>query len=211
MGLSDSFLSELPGVTLESNGLQSLLDLRQKEKWVGFWLRDSESEFFHYCYARKETHGDQLLALKRGEPLHCFGRVIQLERSGGNVGFIVEVILPAKREGVPGAKVDELLAKLRKVDPPKQADPKGAGAWDGLDPAVKAAIVKAVNDYNKDAHKWNTATTRRERVGLSIKMILHRKIFEANGLKSFSIRDDPDLELDYLTDIRAFWRDPSGN
>ena len=61
MTLSDSYLNQLPGVTLESNGLESRLDLSQKEKWVGFQIRDQEGNAFFRLFARKDTHGDLLL------------------------------------------------------------------------------------------------------------------------------------------------------
>jgi hypothetical protein len=74
--LSDLHLNELPGVTLESNGLLSRLDLSEKEKWVGFNIRDQEGNAFFHLFARKDTHGDLLLSLERGTPVHFFGQVV---------------------------------------------------------------------------------------------------------------------------------------
>ena len=129
MTLSDSYLNQLPGVTLESNGLESRLDLSQKEKWVGFQIRDQEGNAFFRLFARKDTHGDLLLSLKRGTPVHCFGQVVELDRSGGAVGFIAEAIFPAKPEGIPSAQVDDLLSRKVTTSKPTPATAAGRMIW----------------------------------------------------------------------------------
>lgn len=73
-----NLVSELPGVTLESNGLQSVLDAREHQKWIGFALHDSAGTFFQFAFASKVDYGEVLAAMKKNTQLNLVGRVVRM-------------------------------------------------------------------------------------------------------------------------------------
>ena len=91
-GLSDTYLDNIKGVTISSNGLTSRLNVTEKQKWLGFDIEERDSgELFYKCFALKEIFGDQFLNLKDdynyGTPLDIIAEASTLDRSGGDVGL----------------------------------------------------------------------------------------------------------------------------
>ena len=208
--LDGYYIDELPGITLESNGLQSFLNLREKEKWVGFGVRDADGVGYSRVFARKDSHGDQLLALGKRAKIHCFGQMIQLHRAGGKLGFIVEVLFPADPEGIPAAKVEELAGRL--ISPgisPRPTASNKTRTWDDLSLTEKERIVGAVNLLNRDIEVWNAVFFAAERISMLPQFDAHRVRLQALGIRLIPI-DESSIRstLPYVSDVKGAWRDP---
>lgn len=106
INVNNNWVDSLPGVTLRSNGLTSTLDLREKDKWVGFYIHDSEGTFWTYCFASKESTGEFLLSLADGAKIDLEGIVFTRARSGGEVGVLVTKIVKKEDAGPGDETVD---------------------------------------------------------------------------------------------------------
>jgi len=100
MGHNDN-QDKLPGITVESNGLISLVRVSEKEKHLGFNLqlyarvgKKVESSFFRYCFTRKAPSSfEKWMSIERGTYLFVLGRFITLERTGGALGFYATQVM----------------------------------------------------------------------------------------------------------------------
>lgn len=75
----NSWVDDLPGITISSDGLQSLVNTTEAERWIGFFATDSHQIFFQRLFALKGTYGDMIASLKDGTQLTLVGRVIRLD------------------------------------------------------------------------------------------------------------------------------------
>lgn len=76
--LSDSFVDEVPGVQISSNGLVSRINVREKEKWVNFAVRGEDNGLHMKFFASKADWAEFLLTIKSGESLNLKGVAIDL-------------------------------------------------------------------------------------------------------------------------------------
>jgi hypothetical protein len=88
-GFSNSWVDNLPGVTINSNGLVSTINVKAKEKWIGLQIEEKRKTFWK-CFTLKENYDtfkkyvDQDLVRLN---LKC--QLVQLDRTGGDYGLIV--------------------------------------------------------------------------------------------------------------------------
>jgi hypothetical protein len=105
----DNFwVNAMPGVTVSANGLVSMIDRREHEKWIGLNVRDSKGDFYNYAFASKQAYADMLLKLKEGQPLNLRGVVIELDgiNERGLVCTHIEVV-PVAPKGQRGAQREQ--------------------------------------------------------------------------------------------------------
>ena len=93
-GFSDIYIDYIPGVTSDSNGLTSLLNLKEKEKWLGFQLGDPDPGSYQSVdkvFAPKDTFADVFLTFSddssKGTPLDIVALALPLHRTGGDIGL----------------------------------------------------------------------------------------------------------------------------
>lgn len=79
-GADNIWVDQLPGVTVWSNGIQSVIRKNELESWVGF--RVGQDDSYGEMFAVKADFADILLAMKRGEKLSLYGRVVRLRQAG---------------------------------------------------------------------------------------------------------------------------------
>lgn len=78
----NTFVDELPGVTVEDNGLEEIIDMRERNLWIGFSVADSNGRSFNYCYALKSHYGDMVAGMKAGATVNLRGVVVELTQAG---------------------------------------------------------------------------------------------------------------------------------
>jgi len=79
---STSWVNQLPGITLSTNGLVSRVDSKQLEKWIGFFARDKKGDFGQRYFALKSDFADTLLSLDRNTIIDIVGIVVKLKNAG---------------------------------------------------------------------------------------------------------------------------------
>lgn len=93
--LTDSYLDNLPGITISGNGLISRINVTEKEKHLGFAMQlnarignEIDRELFFKCFTYK-TPGtfDAWKTVSEDTFLVVLGRFITLDRMGGDLGF----------------------------------------------------------------------------------------------------------------------------
>lgn len=90
------WVPELPNVTLESNGIVATINMREHDKWVGFFIKDARDELFQNCFASKEVYGEFLAATTKGTKLNLVGYVVPLNHAGWH-GFVCVQIETVKQ------------------------------------------------------------------------------------------------------------------
>jgi len=87
---SSIHISSLPGVTIESNGISSLIDLSIKEKWLGLVIRQKpEDSFFFRCFVEKEKYDVFKTIINDKVKVNLLCRPVMLSGTGGEIGLII--------------------------------------------------------------------------------------------------------------------------
>jgi hypothetical protein len=97
----NNWVDFLPGVTISSNGLQSMINVDEKRKWIGFVARDTKGEYFDRIFASKDTYGDLLAGLDSGSVISLRGTAVMLPRTGGDYGIICDKVVVEKPPAPP--------------------------------------------------------------------------------------------------------------
>jgi hypothetical protein len=79
---SNSSVGDLPGITIDDNGLISHVNSTAFDRWIGFSARDSADEGFQYFFALKDHFGDLIADLKEGENIEVNGVVTDTMQAG---------------------------------------------------------------------------------------------------------------------------------
>lgn len=79
---SNSWVNQLPGITLSSNGLVSTINVKQLEKWIGFYAEDKKGDFGQRYFALKSDFADTILSLDRNTVFDIVGVAIKLKNAG---------------------------------------------------------------------------------------------------------------------------------
>jgi len=82
-------VDSMPGVTIASDGLQSTINIAEKNKWIQVRFGDSTETLFFECYAAKADFAELFLTLSDGDMFDCEARVVELERTGGKPGLLI--------------------------------------------------------------------------------------------------------------------------
>jgi exonuclease VII large subunit len=90
-GASNTFVDELPNVTIASNGLQSVINRNELEKWIGFSVNDSNGRLFMRAFASKKDMGEFLATMKNGTVVNISGVVVKLDQAG-SYGIVCDKI-----------------------------------------------------------------------------------------------------------------------
>lgn len=92
-------VDDIPGVTISTNGLMSLINTREQAKWINVSVSDKSDRFFHKVYATKDPWFDRLEKLPRRSKMDIYGVVVKLD-GAGNYGIIMADadLKPAKDE-----------------------------------------------------------------------------------------------------------------
>lgn len=98
--VSDDWIDQLPGVTISSNGLQALINVNERQKWIGFRVADDDDHVLSFMFADKEEWGEFLLTLKRGQILNVKGFAIELRHPGwyGVASYEIEKVGEVEEE-----------------------------------------------------------------------------------------------------------------
>lgn len=91
-GFDDTYVQNIEGVTLQTNGLLSRINVSEKEKWLGFRFQEASSnQVFHKCFAPKKSFGSSFLTFSsnygKETPIDVLGVLLPLDLSGGDLGF----------------------------------------------------------------------------------------------------------------------------
>jgi len=95
-GMSNSGITSIPGVMVDSNGLVTRYNKKAAEAWVGFRVSDRDGDLGFYLFAPKEKWADVLLEMKEGQLLNLAGVVTELERvqNYGILVYDIEILKP---------------------------------------------------------------------------------------------------------------------
>jgi hypothetical protein len=95
-GISNSWITNIPGVMVDSNGLVTTYNKKAAEAWVGFMIKDREHELGFKFFAPKEKWADVLLEMKEGQLLNLEGVVTEMKglQDYGVLVYDIEVLRP---------------------------------------------------------------------------------------------------------------------
>lgn len=88
---SDLWLTNLPGVMVDSNGLVTRYDKKAAEGWIGFSATDRNGKRSSKFFARKDKWADKLLELDRGRLLNIVGVVTPMERMTDHAILVYDI------------------------------------------------------------------------------------------------------------------------
>lgn len=94
--LEKTWLTQIPGVMVSSNGLVTQYDKKAAEAWVGFFIRDRDQQLCQFVFAPKDRWADTLLEMKEGQLMNLAGVVTELEtmEQHGLLIYDIEVLDP---------------------------------------------------------------------------------------------------------------------
>lgn len=112
MGADNTWVDELPGVTIRSNGLASVINRDNLEQWIGFSFDDSNGKLFQHAFALKSDKGEMLAQLKDYTKINVRGVVVKLNQAGwyGLVCDTIEIVPPKE------ATIHTKLPAARTID-----------------------------------------------------------------------------------------------
>ena len=87
----DLWLTNLPGVMVDSNGLVTRYNKKAAEGWVGFSASERNGKTSSKFFAVKDKWADKLLELKRGQLINIVGVVTPLERQTGHGVLVYDI------------------------------------------------------------------------------------------------------------------------
>jgi len=92
--VDNEWVTNLPGVYRghKNSGWIVVYDRKEAEKWVGFYLHDSDGRFYQYCFAQKDKFGEILVNLKNDDPVALKGQIVELAGSAGTYGILCSEI-----------------------------------------------------------------------------------------------------------------------
>jgi len=90
-GAGNTFVDWLPGVVLSDNGLQTVVNVDEMQKWVNFSVFDADLHTFSFAFVLKDKYGEKLAAMKEFHPISIHGYVIAL-RTAGDYGIVCDRI-----------------------------------------------------------------------------------------------------------------------
>jgi hypothetical protein len=95
-GISNTWVTTLPGIAISSNGLITKYDGKLADRWVGFNITDQSGEHMQHMFAEKQEWAEFLINLKKGtERINITGVVVPLSSNGWH-GVVVTSIEKAQ-------------------------------------------------------------------------------------------------------------------
>ena len=92
--LYNSYVDSLPSVQVETNGIMTVVNTHEQEKWFGIWCRDGVGESFTgTLMLKKDDFLDHFLAMKKGTPLIIEGVVISLKSTDKHAVIVSKVMV----------------------------------------------------------------------------------------------------------------------
>ena len=81
-GAANTWVDQLPGISLGSNGLITRVNVQEMQKWIGFSILDNDSKSFSFAFALKGDYGEFLAAMKDDQRINVQGVVVKLTQPG---------------------------------------------------------------------------------------------------------------------------------